>query len=319
MELGAYDRFSAWRLGVLLWRSLYSLYSVLGKAWRALWKAAPPQRGRDPSTRQIHEEGVLRLLDPDSESETGVVVNPCEAERVGLILQGRQHALAPEGCQDRASQDPTRLLDEDRHLSDLGGRDVTALCNHHSQLYVLACQGRKCRVLSCCATSSGARNGDPFCRKHLTEAASSTPNKRQSNNSLSSALWAAAAKHPGGVQATRDESIDRKVSKSDDHMLAMPLLEPQLGRGLLRLHHLQQRSKSTVLKKWKGPRGPFWCGCALSSALEFPGAATSTRASLGLALGLRLTPPSTGCLPDGWRSISTPIWKLQASQSRQFA
>ena len=30
--------------------------------------------------------------------------------------------------------------------------------------------------------------------------------------------------------------------------------EPQLGRGLLRLHHLQQRSKSTVLKKWKGPR-----------------------------------------------------------------
>ena len=44
VELGAYDRFSAWRLGVLLWRSLYSLYSVLGKAWRALWKAAPPQR-----------------------------------------------------------------------------------------------------------------------------------------------------------------------------------------------------------------------------------------------------------------------------------
>ena len=134
-----------------------------------------PRRGSDLPTRQIHEEGVLRQLDPDSESENEAVTNPCEAERVGLILQGRQHALAPEGCQDKASQDPTRLLDEDKHLSDLGGRDVASLCNHHSQLYTLACQGRKRSVVSCFATAKGARNGAPFCKKHLTEAAKRVP------------------------------------------------------------------------------------------------------------------------------------------------
>ena len=186
-------------------------------------RPVPRRRGGDPPVRQIHEEGVLRSLDPDSESENEVVTNPCEAERVGLILQGRQHALAPEGCQDKASQDPTRLLDEDRHLSDLGGRDVASLCNHHSQLYMLACQGRKCSVLSCFATAKGARNGAPFCRKHLTEATrrpspkgSSTPNRKPSDNSLSSALRAAAARQSGDVQHVRDELVDRRVSFSDE-------------------------------------------------------------------------------------------------------
>ena len=181
------------------------------------------RRGNGPPVRQIHEEGVLRSLDPDSESENEVVTNPCEAERVGLILQGRQHALAPEGCQDKASQDPTRLLDEDQHLSDLGGRDTASLCNHHSQLYMLACQGRKCSVLSCFATAKGARNGAPFCKKHLTEAArspspkgSSTPNRRGSDNSLSSALRAAAARQSGDTPPPRDELVDRRVSFSDE-------------------------------------------------------------------------------------------------------
>ena len=181
-----------------------------------------PRRGSDLPTRQIHEEGVLRQLDPDSESENEAVTNPCEAERVGLILQGRQHALAPEGCQDKASQDPTHLLDEDKHLSDLGGRDVASLCNHHSQLYMLACQGRKCSVVSCFATAKGARNGAPFCKKHLAEAArspspkgSSTPNRKPSDNTLSSALRAAAARQSGDFPPMKDELVDRRVSFSD--------------------------------------------------------------------------------------------------------
>ena len=204
--------------------------------------------GGDPQIRQIQEEGVLRSLDPESESENEVVLNPCEAERVGLILQGRQHALAPEGCQDRASQDPTRLL-------DLGGRDVASLCDHHSQLYMLACQGRKCSVLSCFATAKGARNGAPFCKKHLTEATRSpspkgpsTPNRKSSDNSLSSALRAAASRQSGDVQHSRDDFIDRRVYFSDEPTSAPDGAQrapprkrtstPEVrGRWLVRIHN----------------------------------------------------------------------------------
>ena len=77
--------------------------------------------------RQIQDQGVLRALDPDSEFENEVVVNPCEAGRIGLILQGKQHALAPEGCQDGAAPEPTCLLETDQQLSDLGGRETASL------------------------------------------------------------------------------------------------------------------------------------------------------------------------------------------------
>ena len=108
VDLGAYDRFTAWRLGVLLWRSIYSIGSAFRRWWRIMGTSVAPRRGSDLPTRQIHEEGVLRQLDPDSESENEAVTNPCEAERVGLILQGRQHALAPEGCQDKADSSSGR-------------------------------------------------------------------------------------------------------------------------------------------------------------------------------------------------------------------
>ena len=109
VDLGAYDRVSAWRLGVLVWRSLYATWAAVTGLWTALRRH--PLSSRPSATRQIHEQGVLRALDPDSESETEVVLNPCEADRIGLVLQGRQHALAPEGCQDRAAPEPARLLE----------------------------------------------------------------------------------------------------------------------------------------------------------------------------------------------------------------
>ena len=109
-------------------------------------------------------------MDPDSESEAEVTPDRCEAERVGLELQGRARALASEGCQDKAAPESTTLLVRDRELSDLGGRDTARLCNHHSQLYMLSCQGRKCSVVSCFGEMKGARMGTPFCKKHLTEA-----------------------------------------------------------------------------------------------------------------------------------------------------
>ena len=137
-------------------------------------------------------------------------MNPCEADRIGLVLQGKQHDLAPEGCQDRAAPEPTRLLEPDQQLSDLGGKETASLCSHHSQLYMLACQGRKCSVVSCYAAVKGAHNGAPFCKRHLTEASrrpspkgSRTPVKRQGEGSLSSALRVASSSRPV-VSATPD-------------------------------------------------------------------------------------------------------------------
>ena len=118
-------------------------FSGLGAGqWHVgLVEAVPPAKFRN---------GVLRALDPDSESEAEVVEDPCQAVQVGLELQGVTKALAVEDCSDRAASEPTRLLDRDQELSDLGGSSVARLCNHHSQLYMLSVnQGRKCSVLSC--------------------------------------------------------------------------------------------------------------------------------------------------------------------------
>ena len=102
-----------------------------------------------------------------------VVEDPCQAVQVGLELQGVTKALAVKDCSDRAASEPTRLLDRDQELSDLGGSSVARLCNHHSQLYMLSCQGRKCSVLSCYGAVHGAHRGAPLCRKHLAETARS--------------------------------------------------------------------------------------------------------------------------------------------------
>ena len=82
-------------------------------------------------------------------------------------------ALAVEDCTDRAAAEPTRLLERDSELSDLGGLRTARLCNHHSQLYMMSCQGRKCSVLSCYGAVHGAHRGAPLCRKHLAETARS--------------------------------------------------------------------------------------------------------------------------------------------------
>ena len=112
---------------------------------------------------------MIRPLDPDSESEAEQISDPCEAVLIGLELQSKPRALAPEGCEDRAASEPTCLLVEDLQLSDLGGRDCARLCNHHSQLYMLSCQGRKCSVVSCFNKVHGAHRGTPLCSKHLAE------------------------------------------------------------------------------------------------------------------------------------------------------
>ena len=127
------------------------------------------RRRATEAPRQIQDHGVSRALDPDSESEAEVVSDPCEAVLVGLELQGKPRALAPEGCEDRAASEPTRLLESDLQLSDLSGKECARLCNHHSQLYMLSCQGRKCSVVSRFCKVHGAHRGTPLCKKHLSE------------------------------------------------------------------------------------------------------------------------------------------------------
>ena len=80
-----------------------------------------------------------RLAKFSEGSEVEVVEDSCQAVQVGLELRGVVKALAVEDCGDRAASEPTRLLDRDQELSDLGGNTVARLCNHHSQLCMLSC------------------------------------------------------------------------------------------------------------------------------------------------------------------------------------
>ena len=133
---------------------------VRGGRW--LWSGHPLARrpvGIDQQPRQIQEQGVLRSLDPDSESEAEVIEDPCQAVQVGLELQGVVKVLAVEDCGDRAAAEPTRLLEKDRELSDLGGSQTARLCSHHSQMFLMSCQGRECSVLSCYGAAHGAQRG----------------------------------------------------------------------------------------------------------------------------------------------------------------
>ena len=159
VDLGAYGRFSAWRASVLLARLSRMVLQGLLFWIRWVWRGNPALRrpsrtGSGP--RQIQERGVLRSLDPDSESEAEVLEDPCQAVQVGLELQGVVKALAVEDCTDRAAAEPTRLLERDSELSDLGGSRTARLRNHHSQLYtiVMSRSETQCAFLLWCGAWS---------------------------------------------------------------------------------------------------------------------------------------------------------------------
>lgn len=79
---------------------------------RKLWKGASP-------TRTIQEGQVLRVLDPESESEAEIVDDPCEAVLVGLEHSAQPRALATDPRTDQATGPGARLLGSDRSLSDV--------------------------------------------------------------------------------------------------------------------------------------------------------------------------------------------------------
>ena len=130
VDLGAHGGFTPWRCLVLVWRVgartvRWASRCCLGFFWVPRRRRASGSLGR-----QIQDEGVLRALDPDSESEAEFIPDRCEAVLVGLELQGRPRALASEGCMDKAAPEPTRLMTRDQELSDLGGKEVARLCSH---------------------------------------------------------------------------------------------------------------------------------------------------------------------------------------------
>ena len=129
--------------------------------------------------RTIQDHGGLRPLDPESESEAEVLEDPCEAVLVGLTHGGKPRALANEPCRDQAAGESVRLLECDKGLSDVKGRQAVRLCDHHRQLYVAACSGRKCSVLSCYESHDGAKQGVPLCKHHLMDVGSSVRSKRK--------------------------------------------------------------------------------------------------------------------------------------------
>lgn len=130
--------------------------------------------------RTIQEGQTTRLLDPDSESEAEQLEDPCEAVLVGLEHGGKFRALANDPCSDQATGTSVRLLESDRALSDVRNRCTVKLCDHHRQLYVAACNGRKCSVQLCYEKVKGARHGVPLCIKHLTDLGAQTRARRVS-------------------------------------------------------------------------------------------------------------------------------------------
>ena len=67
VDLEAYNRLTAWRLGVLTWQSLYAIDAAFRRWWRIMGTSCwpPSWGGSNLPARQIHEEGVLRQLDPE--------------------------------------------------------------------------------------------------------------------------------------------------------------------------------------------------------------------------------------------------------------
>ena len=181
VDLGAYAGWSTRRLVVLFGRCLRRLLSGLhaliycGSGFFLLKRAWE----RPAPARVIREGTNVRALDPDSESEMETLEDPCDTVLIGLEVGGRPRALAVDPCADKATGEGVRLLERGRELSDISNRCAAHLCDHHRQLYIAACSGRKCSVLSCHEQVDGAKQGVPLCRKHLMEIGSSArPTRR---------------------------------------------------------------------------------------------------------------------------------------------
>ncbi|CAK9010326.1 unnamed protein product [Durusdinium trenchii] len=191
---------------------------LLGLLGRGLWRAF------GLGNRVIRDEdGHERMLDPDSESEVEGDESSCQGVRIGLVIEGEMRPLAPDGCNDMATQEETTLLDEDIEVSDVrppgpGQLARVPLCAHHRQVYQGAAAKRKCGVLTCHKASKGARHGVPLCYDHLCEQGGSGLRKD--------------SPHPNGMlQGLRRRFTRRSTSRSRS-----PALEQQPDGGGIERH-----------------------------------------------------------------------------------
>ena len=295
IDLGAYGRLNSWRVLLLCWRGLRSVRSGLVH----LARCCSCRRSTEAS-RQIQDQGVIRTLGPDSESEAEVTADPCEAVLIGLELQGKPRALAPEGCVDRAASEPTRILSEDLQLSDLGGRECARLCNHHSQLYMLSCQGRKCSVVSCFSSVHGAHRGTPLCKKHLAEtcrAQSLAPVPKSSSHKPEEPLLQSIRR---SQSADFKETGPSRTVRFEEQCLSPPRPGPL---GPSSEFEPPSRSERASHPKAGVRLRPFFGAGHKSQWFLFEGVAEDSRrteraAVLVVSLGLRLSLP--------WRCLGEP-------------
>ena len=125
-----------WLIGLLgrgVWRGLGFLVRLLRCCCRICCNKKTNRVIRD-------EDGHERFLDPDSESEAEGDEAACQGVRVGLMVDGEMRPLAPDGCNDMATQEETTLLDGDIEVSDVrppgpGQLVRIPLCAHHRQVY----------------------------------------------------------------------------------------------------------------------------------------------------------------------------------------
>lgn len=199
-----------WLLGLLgrgVWRGLGFLVRLLRCCCRLCCNKKTNRVIRD-------EEGHERFLDPDSESEAEGDEAACQGVRIGLVVDGEMRPLAPDGCNDMATQEETTLLDEDIEVSDVrppgpGQLVRIPLCAHHRQVYQSAASKRKCGVLTCHKASKGAKHGVPLCYDHLCEQGGASARKD--------------SPHPNGMlQGFRRRFTRRASSRSRSPALEAP-------------------------------------------------------------------------------------------------
>ena len=128
VDLGAYGGFSAWRLGVLLARAGGALQRVLHRG--CVWCRYKTAGSGDPWTRSPSQRRRSSMI-PAKQHEW-------DSKCKGSTRPSHQRSVGTELLQSLLD-----FLNETKNFL-ISGEDHARLCNHHKQLYMLSCQGRKC-------------------------------------------------------------------------------------------------------------------------------------------------------------------------------
>lgn len=120
----------------------------------------------DPQTpRHEHSE-------TESEAEG---YEPCQADHVTHVVQGKHTPLCMGPCRDVAQGEPVRLLDSDATKSNVeelhveDGATYFSACNHHRAIYENGANKRKCAVEGCYAEVKQATAGIRLCKLHAVK------------------------------------------------------------------------------------------------------------------------------------------------------